>query len=147
MASSSYEQEAHGGDRGAVLALENEGYSWRELAAKFETSESTLRGVKRHFHQHGTVKKSYGKGRPPGLNTQAEDRLIRAVQRNPKVTSAQLAETENVSPTTIRKVLHSRGFNSRVCRIGQVLTGPNVEKRKRWADELEGRYNLRSCRF
>jgi transposase len=125
-------------DRGAMVALRKEGRTFAQLAHEYNRPESTLRNVWKHYQAHGTVELSYGKGRPRKLDEQAEDRLVRSVHRDPKQTAAQLAATEDVSSTTVRKILHKRNINSRVCRTKPIIPPTTAKKRLDWAENVEG---------
>jgi transposase len=125
-------------DRGAMVALRNEGRSWVELAEHFQRPGSTLRGIFKHWQTHGTVEHTWGPGGPRALNDLAEERLVRSVRRHPKVTVAQLAATEEVSATTVRKTLHEHKMNHRVCRTTPIITPATASKRRAWAEEVSG---------
>lgn len=67
-------------------------------------------------------------------------KLDRTGAKHMDPTAARIAatETENLSETTVRKVLHQHGMNHRICRKKPIIGEINQEKRKVWANGVEG---------
>lgn len=67
------------------------------------------------------------------MSPEAEQRLISQVRRDPKRTSAQLSQIDDVSPSTIQRILQTHGYIRAICCRKPILRPLNVAQRLEWA--------------
>lgn len=119
-------------EKGGIIALKKYAkWSYSQLAGRLRRSVPTIKGIVRHYDPkespdttiNGSANNRWGPGRPPRLNQEARDRLVRAVKRNPAKSSRVLAE----------------GLG---CRVSKCAASSKIELQARYVQEEA----LRQCR-
>jgi len=75
-----------------------------------------------HYEQHGHIYDLSRSERPPKLDLEGEQGLIRSLVRDPKANSDVFGEIVNVSKSTVRRIAHKHGYHSRICRKKPMIT-------------------------
>ena len=119
--------------KGEMYGKYKHGMTMSQLLEEYKRPKSAIQGIIEHRESTGTVKPSWNSGNEHILSPEDEQRLIRQVRRNLKQTSAQLFQIEDVSPSTIERILKSHGYIRAICRRKPILKALNVAQRLEWA--------------
>lgn len=92
----------------------------------------------RHYCINGTVQDIPRSGRAPLLNSDAQNRLVRAIERHPKQSPAAFGKTVGVSGRTVVRIAATYGLRSCICRKKPFISEVNKDKRVKWARDTEG---------
>ena len=127
------------GVRGKIIALTNEGYSQREVAAKMGVSKGAAQRTLERFRKTGSYSSRPKSGRPRST-TKQEDQFIKLTSlRNRKATAGDIQLTINntreqpISKATVRRRLAACDLGGTVARSKPFLRPTNKRKRYLWA--------------
>lgn len=108
--------------RQRVVAACDEGLETRvEIAERFSVSESWIRRLLQRRRESGSIApKPHGGGQPPAFDTQAAQRLRRAVAATPDATLKELAQASRVacSLSAVDRALRRLGITRKKSRFG-----------------------------
>jgi hypothetical protein len=110
----------------------------REVGRRLGVPRRTVTSIVKHYNTYGTVADRPRTGRPPLLDSDAQNRLVRAIGRDPKAPPASFAETAGVSARTVIRTAAKHGLHSRICRKKPFISDVNRKKRVQWAKDNEG---------
>jgi transposase len=99
---------------------------------------STASRLWKKFQKTGTCKNLPRSGRPAKLKDRAKRAMVRDTLKNRRKPFQEIGHraAENVSESTVRRVLDEQGFHRRVARKVPFLTQAQKHKRLRWAQEF-----------
>ena len=109
----------------------------RWIAKQLNMPYTTCYDIIQHHKVHGHIYNLPRSGRPRILDDQGEERLVRAIQRDPKANFDVFGEITQISQSTARRVAAKHGLHSRICRQKPMISAVNREKRMAWAMENE----------
>lgn len=127
-------------ERKIILKLSEEGNSYSTIARIVNRSRFTVRNIIKRFSDEKNVENLPRSGRPQKLTDRDKRKVTKIVKKYPKVTSTEIAaqmKSENkveVHPITIRRVLKSAGYNSRVARRKPLISKINQKNRLEFAE-------------
>jgi transposase len=127
--------------KGQVVGLKqkhNPPISDREVGGRLGVPRQTVTSIMKHYNTFGPVKDRPRAGRPPLLDSDSQNRLVRAITPDPKVPSTTFAETAGVSARTVTRVAATHGLRSRICHKKSFISNANKKKRPKWAKDNEG---------
>ena len=131
------------GVRGQIIALTNEGYSQREVAAKIGVSKGAVQRTLERFRKTGSYASRPKSGRPR-CTTKQEDQFIKLTSlRNRKATAGDIQLTINntreqpISKATAWRRLAASGLRGRVARSKRFLRPTSKRKRYLWAKKYK----------
>ena len=111
------------------------GISQRQIAQNLTLPLSTVNWVLVQFRRTGKTAPAPRSGRP-----KPSERSLRALRRvaenSPRSSVAEVAEIVEKSPATVRRHLHTLGYNKRVARRKPLLRPNNILRRDNWAREM-----------
>lgn len=134
-------------ERKVIMHLHSQGNSLAEIAQLLERSRYTIRSVVNRFKNCTILEDKHRTGRPRILTERESTAIVRKVKINPKRTSTDIAAEvlkdlkKNVSPRTIRRVLVSAGYKSRVARRKPYISVVNKRKRMEFANQYKNKPN------
>lgn len=128
--------------RATVITLRNEGYSYREIAAKMgkNTTPSGVQKLIKRFETTNSIDNKKGKGRKKSTTPQTDRRIVRLSLANRKSSAVDInrelqSAGVQVSNRTVRRRLVEAGLKARVPRKKPFLNATQREKRVNWAKE------------
>ena len=131
------------GVRGQIIALTNEGYSQRQVAAKIGVSKGAVQRTLERFRKTGSYSSRPKSGRPRST-TKQEDQFIKLTSlRNRRATAGDIQLAINstrerpISKATVRRRLTASGLRGRVARSKPFLRPVNKRKRYLWAKKYK----------
>lgn len=122
--------------RGYVLALHDEHYTYREIAEKTGIPRSTAQRTVDRYKKHGTCHDLPRSGRPRIFDSRQERRILREL-RNNRFTPypAIAASLGNLTAHQVRNVATSAGYHRRVARRKPFLSRSAIKARIRWVKD------------
>lgn len=126
--------------RQLVIYHTSMGKSYREVAQLLNMCKSTVGDIAKRFKEDRIDSKERS-GRPKILNDHDERWIMRKVATDPRISapklSVEVAEAceKRVSAQTIRRTIHSHGFNGRIARKKPFISEVNRKKRIVFAKE------------
>ena len=131
------------GVRGQIIALINEGYSQRQVAAEEGASKSSVQRTMKRFRKtqsYSSLPKSGG----PRCTTPQEDQFIKLTSlRSKRATVSDIQSSINairektIRKTTVTRRLAASGLKGRVTCCKPLLRIINKRKRLLWARKCE----------
>ena len=126
--------------RGAIIALRDEGLSYRAIADKFGVSKSTAHYTYKRHLKYGTTKSLPRPGRPHAVTDRAKRHILRDIKNNRTEPFAAIAKSiEGVTARQVRQVAAAAGYHRRVARRKPFITPAQLKKRLAWVEQNEGR--------
>lgn len=125
--------------RSAILALQKNGSSYREIAKLLKVSYSAVKSTVDRYKQGLGIKSRKRVGRPRKTNAKQDKQIVLKSKRNRFKTArdirSDLIDSNNieVSVSTIQRRLRSAGLNGRVATKKPLLRKVNKLKRLAWA--------------
>uniref|UniRef100_A0A034VZC4 Transposable element Tc1 transposase n=1 Tax=Bactrocera dorsalis TaxID=27457 RepID=A0A034VZC4_BACDO len=144
---SSKQKETTISQRKIILHMHNQGKSYAEIGEMMDRSRFTIRNIIKRFKGASCLKSAERTGRPQVLSDREKQHIVRKVKKDPKISSTQIAaEVKNefgkdIHAMTVRRVLHSAGYNSRVARKKPLISSRNQKKRLDYAKEYNTKPN------
>ena len=105
----------------------------RPIAKRFGIPPTTFQSMINRYKQRGSLEKHKSSGRPPRIDSQGEERVVRAIQRNPKASYDVFGEIINASSSTVRRIARKHGLKSFIARKKPFISAVNKQKRVQWA--------------
>ena len=127
--------------RGRILALREEGYTYREIAEKVGgvSASCCYKTVKRDENHH-TRETLPRPGRPPAITPRQQRHVVRSLCQNRFEPYKKISEhVGTVTARQVRDIAHKAGYRRCVARRKPFLTKQAVFKRVAWAKENKGR--------
>lgn len=126
--------------RGRILALREEGYNYREIAAKVGCAHSTAQKTVKRDQKYDTRKSLPRPGRPCATNPQTKGKVLRSLQNNRWEPYGKIANRfRDVKEHQVRGIAWEAGYRRCVARRKPFLTTKAVQKRQEWAIQNKGR--------
>lgn len=128
-------------ERASIIALYNEGLSYREIGERFNCSKKKVFNAILHFKNNGTTQELQRKLRPRKTSILDDRLIVRLSKKDPFASSKQIATTLretlqlNISSRTIRRRLQEAGLNGRMARKTPKVSTKNLKKRLELARE------------
>lgn len=129
-------------NRGAILALHEEGYSTRTIAQKGYASKTAVANIIKRFHDRGTSYPLKSPGRPPKTTKRDDRLLVRNCLANRRQSSRVLArqwvdsiECNAISSRTVRRRLCKANLKSYRPAKKPFINQKQRERRLRWCHE------------
>jgi transposase len=122
--------------RGRIIALRYDAeppLSLGKIAFKLGKAKSTIQSICNHWDKHHHAYTLPRPGRPLKLDEEAERRLIRAIQHEPKACFDVFGEIVHISRSTAARIAAKHGLKSRIARRKPFLSAINMGKRLEWA--------------
>jgi transposase len=125
--------------RGAIIALRNEGLSYRKIADKVSVSLKGVQSTISRFRDTGLYHDRDRKGRPKVTTKQEDKHIVVTSKRNRRLTASEICADVNrsrenpVSLTTVKRRLRSAGLKGCVAVKKPLLRPVNKRKRLEWA--------------
>lgn len=112
-----------------------EGVSCRSIAFQLKVSPSTISRTWKKFKTTGSVENKFRSGRPTKLKERDRNRIKRLILSNEVSTATDLQRKffQNISASSVRRVLHNEGLNGRVKRSCTHLKASAIKARKDFA--------------
>lgn len=126
-------------ERKIIINLYKDQKSEREIAKIVSRPRSTINSIIKYFKSTGTIHYDARSGRPTKVNDRLRNAIIREVKVNPRISAPKIATNVagsvnvNITPQTVRNVLHRRGYHGRVSRRKFLVTKVNKGKRMKFA--------------
>lgn len=123
------------------------GKSVQELSEMFSLTRQTIYNILNRAKNEGRLEPKPTNGRPSKISKRTERVLLRKIDRNPQISTRNLASELKeecgvlVSHETIRQFLKNNQYTSRVARKKPLLSAQNVEKRLSFARMYIGKPN------
>jgi transposase len=125
--------------KGGIISLrKSANWSYGKLAKEFKRPVSTIKSIIEHYDRYGTVYNRCGDGRPPKLNEEAEERLVRSVKREPKRSAGFWGRRVDLSRQQTCRILKKHRLRYRMCRKKPFISAANALKRMKWAADNAG---------
>lgn len=128
--------------RATAITLRNEGYSYREIAAKVGhgVTPSGIRKLVKRFGVTGSIENQTGRGRRKVTTPQTDRRIARLSLQNRKSSAGDINKAiceagVTVSDRTVRRRLVDAGLRARIPRKKPFLNPVQRQKRLAWAKE------------
>ena len=108
--------------RQLVIYNREKGKSYREIGTLLNLSKSTVADIIRRYNREDRIESVAQTGRPKLLDIRDKRKIIRKVNKDPKLSAPRLAaelfkETgKKVHSDTVRRMLNESGYNGRVPR-------------------------------
>ena len=121
--------------RGRILALKDEGYTYRAIADQVGgcTASAAHKTVKRDENYH-TRKSLPRSGRPPAITDRTRRVALRELRNNRFANFGIIADhIGSLTKRQVKDIAHAAGYNRRVARRKPFLSKAAVTKRKQWA--------------
>lgn len=104
--------------RGAIISKDKTFKGYKAISKDLGIPVSTVRNVIKKFAKHGTVKNLPGRGGKRKINNRSLRRLVRMVEKTPRLTSKDLKTNLEqsgvmVTTSTIRRTLNRTGLYGR----------------------------------
>lgn len=125
--------------RGAIIALYNEGMSYRIIAKKMKVSLKGVQSTIARFKDTGTFRSRSRTGRPKVTTRQEDQHIVVISKRNRRLTAPEIRADINrtrknpVSLTTVKRRLRIAGLKGCVAVKKPLLRPINKKKRLKWA--------------
>ena len=108
---------------------------WNQIAQNLGIPLSTVNRVIVQFTSEGKESTASCSGR-----SGPSDRCLRAIKRSiektPRYKAANVVEEVHVGSRTAVRYLHQLGYDGRAARRKPLLRPANIQRRKKWADEM-----------
>lgn len=130
-------------DRHVIVKLHSRGYKVCKIAQIVKRKWCSVQSVLRHWKKTGTVHPKPRTGRPKKTTPRIERKISQLAQRNRKLTLTQMQITlqkelnVEISTATLRRRLHSMGFEGKVAKKKPFLSERHISKRLQWCKEKE----------
>jgi hypothetical protein len=127
--------------RGRILALRNEGYTYREIATKIGgvSASACWKTVDREkkYHTRKTLPRS---GRPSVISHRDRRAVLRDVQKHRFKPFKSIAEgIQTVTTRQVKQIAHEAGYHRRVACRKPFINRKQAGKRRAWAAENQDR--------
>ena len=122
-----------------IISMHKQSKGYKKISKALKVSRNTVGSIIRKFKAKGTIETLPGRGRKSKLSSVSTRRMIRIVNKNPRVTTKELQNDlksagVSVSVTTIRRKLHTEGFHARTPRRTPLLTVKHKKPRLQYAN-------------
>lgn len=126
--------------RGRILALYDEGYTYRQIAEKAGVSHSAVQKTVTRYRIHHTTASLPRSGRPPKISARTRRAVLREVRANRSRPYRVVSENLGiVTPRQVQAIASAAGYHRRVARRKPHIDKPTAKKRLAWASSNEGR--------
>ena len=123
--------------RGQIVGMQKAGLSHTKIAKKLDIPPGSVSTTIRRFKATGATDSRPRGKRPPKLDKHARRRVLGDIDLNPHQTWDKLGTKEAVSGRTVARMAHIEGLHKRKARPKPFLTPPQVQKRLRWAQDVQ----------
>ena len=126
-------------ERKIIIRLHQDYKSDREIAKIVSRPRSTIKSIIKRFTATGEVLSQPRPSRPSKVTDRLRRTILRAVEANPKISATNIAtniattRNVNITPQTVRNVLHNDGYHGRSSRRKFFVSNPNKAKRLKFA--------------
>ena len=122
-----------------IISMHKQSKGYKKISKALKVSRNTVGSIIRKFKAKGTIETLPGRGQKSKLSSVSTRRMIRIVNKNPRVTTKELQNDlksagVSVSVTTIRRKLHTEGFHARTSRRTPLLTVKHKKRRLQYAN-------------
>ncbi|KAL2101691.1 hypothetical protein ACEWY4_003452 [Coilia grayii] len=124
--------------RSKIVRKHGQSQGYKSISKDLNVPVSTVRSVINKFKAHGTVANLPRCGRKRKINERFQRKIVRMVEKEPRLTSKQLqavlqSEGTTVSTRTIRRRLNEKGLYGRIPRKTPLLTQRHKKARLEFA--------------
>lgn len=125
---------------GRILALHEEGYSYREIAARVPVSASGAYKIVQRYQNHNTYHSLPRSGRPPALPVRTRRLILRTIRSNRFDPYRVIAQRIGwVTMSQVAQVAREEGYRRCVAVTKPFLKPKMVTQRIEWAETNDGR--------
>ncbi len=124
--------------RDRIVARHRSGQGYKKISAALKVPKSTVASIILKWKMFGTTRTLPRAGRPAKLSYQGRRALVREVNKNPKITVAELQRCiremgESCRKSTITAALHQSGLYGRVARRKPLLSARHMKDHMEFA--------------
>ena len=124
--------------RGGIVGQSEGGVSSRQITQYLGIPVSTVNRVIVQFTSEGKESTASRSGRS-GPSERCLRAVKRSIEKTPRCKAADVAAEVQVSSITAVRFLHQLGYYERAARRKPLLRPANIQRRKKWADEMATR--------
>ncbi len=124
--------------REKIVEKHGQSQGYKSISRDLNVPVSTVRNIIKRFTAHATVANLPGRGRKSKINEKLQQRIVRMVDKEPRLTSKQIqadlqTQGTTVSARTIRRHLSEKGHYGRRPRRTPLLTQSHKKARLEFA--------------
>lgn len=135
--------------RQLVIFHHANGKTIRKISEMLQITRSTVGNIVMRYKNEDRIDSKDKTGAPSKLTVREQRGIVMKIQRNPRLSAPKLVQdvkaayNKDVSPATIRRVLHRSGYNGRTARKKPFVNAINRKRRLQFALK----YRLQDANF
>lgn len=123
--------------RGRVIGQHDCSRSIRQIAENLRLKRSVVQNIVTGYSNKGKTTADKRPGRPSSVSERMKRAVVHEVRKNPKQALHAIARGVKRSASTVRRILHAKGYQGRIARRKPLLSTINIQRRSHWAQSMK----------